>query len=306
MMLDAIVQLFEEYRRKNHNSADRALAETIQAVALLGLSRTDFFTHAAFYGGTALRLMSNLDRFSEDLDFSLLQPKETFRLGPYLDALRDEMEAFGFSVDIGEREKSVHTPIQSAFIKANTRIHVIQAGVPEAIADRIHKNSACKVKLEVDVDPPPYAEYHVAFMDDPIPFSIRAYTGPSLLAGKMDAVLYRGWRNRIKGRDWYDFAFLVRRNVPLLLPHLEARLRQRGVYSDPAPLGKDHCTNLIAARIDAVDFQAAKADVIAFVRRPQDLDVWSREYFHHVLGNLRFVPLNFPTKPFQHNALDLM
>ncbi len=290
MMPDAIVQLFEEYLRKNHNSTDRALAETIQAIALLGLSRTDFFIHAAFYGGTALRLLYKLDRFSEDLDFSLLQPKETFRLTSYFEALRDEMEAFGFTVEIGEREKEVVTPIQSAFIKANTRIHVIQAGAPEAIAARIHKNAVCKVKLEVDIDPPPHAEYLVRYIDDPVPFSIRAYSGPSLLAGKMDAILYRGWRNRIKGRDWYDLAFLVRRNVPLLLPHLEARLRQRGVYSHSTPLDKDHCTNLIAARIDAVDFAAAKADVVAFVRRPQDLDVWSREYFHHVLDNLRFLP----------------
>ncbi|WP_052812831.1 nucleotidyl transferase AbiEii/AbiGii toxin family protein [Desulfonatronum thioautotrophicum] len=290
MMPDAIVQLFEEYLRKNHNSTDRALAETIQAIALLGLSRTDFFTHAAFYGGTALRLLYNLDRFSEDLDFSLLQPQETFRLAPYLEALRDEMEAFGFSVDIGEREKEIVTPIHSAFIKANTRIHVIQAGAPVAIAERIHKNAVCKVKLEVDTDPPPHAEYHVGYLDDPVPFSIRAYSGPSLLAGKMDAVLFRGWRTRIKGRDWYDFAFLVRKDVPLLLPHLEARLRQRGAYTDLVPLTKDHCSRLIASRIEAVDFAAAKADVAAFVRQPRDLDVWSREYFHHVLDKLRFLP----------------
>lgn len=290
MMPDAVVQLFEEYLRKNQNSSDRALAETIQAIALLGLSRTDFFTQAAFYGGTALRLLYNLDRFSEDLDFSLLQPKETFRPAPYFEALRDEMEAFGFSVEIGEWEKKIITPIHSAFIKANTRIHVIQAGTPEALAERIHKNAVCKVKLEVDIDPPPDAEYHVGYLDDPVPYSVRAYSGPSLLAGKMDAILYRGWGRRIKGRDWYDFAFLVRKNIPLLLPHLEARLRQRGVYTDSTPLDKEHCTKLIADRIDTVDITAAKADVVAFIRQPRDLDVWCREYFHHVLDKLRFLP----------------
>jgi len=287
-MHEASVQLFEEYRQKYDGSVDRALAETIQAIALLGLSRTDFFSQAAFYGGTALRLLYNLDRFSENLDFSLLQPFKGFRLSSYLGSLSDEMEAFGFSVEIGERQKKIETPIESTFIKANTRIHVIQAGVPRAIADRIHRNAVCKVKLEVDIDPPPYADFNVAYIDDPVPFSIQAYSGPSLLAGKMDAVLSRGWQNRVKGRDWYDFAFLVRKKIPLLLPHLEARLRQKGFYKEKVPLDEVRCINMIDRRIESVDFDAAKADVISFIRRPKDLDVWSKDYFRHVLKNMQF------------------
>ncbi|WP_045221984.1 hypothetical protein, partial [Desulfonatronum thioautotrophicum] len=78
----------------------------------------------------------------------------------------------------------------------------------------------------------------------------------------------------------------VRKDVPLLLPHLEARLRQRGAYTDSIPLTQGYCTKLIASRIDSVDFAAAKADVAAFVPQPRDLDVWSREYFLHVLDKL--------------------
>jgi len=147
-MREACVQLFEEYLEKNRGSAHRALAETIQSVALLGLSRTDFFTYAAFYGGTALRLLYNLERFSEDLDFSLVEPAEDFRLASYLESLQEEMKAFGFSVVIENRRKSTDTPIESAFIKANTRLHTIKAGVPDAIAGRIHKEALCRVKLE--------------------------------------------------------------------------------------------------------------------------------------------------------------
>lgn len=288
-MHEASVQLFEEYRQKYDGSVDRALAETIQAIALLGLSRTDFFSQVAFYGDTALRLLYNLDRFSEDLDFSLLQPLKEFRLSPYLGSLRDEMEAFGFSVEIGDRHKNIETTIESAFIKANTRIHVVQAGVPKAIADRIHRNAVCKVKLELDIDPPPYADFMVNYIDDPVPFSIQAYSGPSLLAGKMDAVLSRGWQNRVKGRDWYDFAFLVRKKIPLLLPHLEARLRQKGFYKEKAPLDEARCINMIDRRIESVDFDAAKADVVAFIPRAKDLDVWSKDYFRHVLKNMQYV-----------------
>ena len=287
-MHEASVQMFEEYRLKYDGSVDRALAETIQAIALLGLSRTDFFAHAAFYGGTALRLLFNLDRFSEDLDFSLVKPLKEFRLSFYLGSLRNEMEAFGFTVEIEDHQKKLPTQIESAFIKANTRIHVIQAGVPRVIADRIHRNAVCRVKLEVDIDPPPYADFEVAFIDDPVPFSIQAYSGPSLLAGKMDAVLSRGWQSRVKGRDWYDFAFLVRKKIPLSLAHLEARLRQKGLYAETSPLNEERCINLIDRRIESVDFGAAKADVIVFIRRPQDLDVWSMDYFRHVLKNLKF------------------
>src|SRR6056297_131378 len=144
-MREACVQLFEEYLEKNQGSVHRALAETIQAIALLGLSRTDFFTHAAFNGGPALRLLYNLDRFSEDLDFSLLEPAEGFKLSSYLESLQDEIKAFGFSVEIENRSKSLDTAIESAFIKANTRLHTIKAGAPEAIAKRIHKEALCKV-----------------------------------------------------------------------------------------------------------------------------------------------------------------
>lgn len=288
-MREAVAQMFEEYLEKNDGSVDRALAETIQAIALLGLSRTDFFSKAAFYGGTALRLLYNLDRFSEDLDFSLIEPAKEFRLSFYLDSLRSEMESFGFIVDIENRRKEINTPIESAFIKAHTRTHVIQAGVPQSISERIHKNAVSKVKLEIDIDPPSDAQFDTRYIDDPVPFSIRAYSGPSLFAGKMDAILYRGWQNRVKGRDWYDFAFFVRKKIPLLLSHFEARMRQRGAYTRKAPLHREECVTMIAKRIETVDFKAAKADVIAFIRRPRDLDVWSRDYFYHVLDNLQFL-----------------
>lgn len=287
-MREASVQLFESYLEKYNGAVERALAETVQSIALLGLSRGGFFSYAAFYGGTALRLLYNLDRFSEDLDFSLMATEEAFSLASFLGPLRDEMVAFGFSVEIQEHRKNHDSPIASAFIKANTRIHLMKANVPRAIADRIHREAICKVKLEVDIDPPPYAGFVVAYIDEPVPFSLRAYSGPALLAGKMDAVLSRGWQNRVKGRDWFDFAFLVRKKIPLLLPHLEARLRQKGIYTQDAPLDETRCIDMIDRRIESVDFEAAKADVIPFVPQARDLDVWSKDYFRHVLKNMQF------------------
>jgi hypothetical protein len=217
-----------------------------------------------------------------------MAPNSGFRLEAFLAPLKDELEAFGFVVDVQEHRKKQGSPIASAFIKANTRIHLLKARVPGAVADRIHRDAVCKVKLEVDIDPPPYADFEIAYIDEPVPFSLRAYSGPALFAGKMDAVLSRGWQNRVKGRDWFDFAFLVRKNVPLLLPHLEARLRQKALYTEDAPLDEARCMAMIDQRIEAVDFEAAKADVLAFVPQARDLDVWSRDYFRHVREGIRF------------------
>lgn len=283
------LQLFEEALTRNQNDIDKALSETIQSISLLGLSRTDFFSKAAFYGGTALRILFRLDRFSEDLDFSLLEPIDHFRFKEYFTALADELESFGFSVDIIEKQKKIDTPIESAFIKANTRIHTIKAGVPASISDTIHRNAVCKVKLEIDTDPPQGAEYDAVYIDEPVPFSLRTYSGPALLAGKLDAVLSRGWKNRIKGRDWYDFAFLVRNKVPVLLKHLEARLRQKGFYTSSSALAKPELAKMLHRRIEETDITMAKQDVAPFVARPRDLEVWSKDYFRHVVAGLECV-----------------
>ena len=116
-MKAAVTMLFEEYRQRNGGSSRNAIAELIQHIALLGLSRTDFFTNAAFYGGTALRMIHGLERFSEDLDFSLERPNPEFSLSPYLHDVGNELKAFGFTAEITVREKRVETPIESAFIK---------------------------------------------------------------------------------------------------------------------------------------------------------------------------------------------
>jgi predicted nucleotidyltransferase component of viral defense system len=156
-MREASVQLFESYLEKCNGAVDRALAETVQSIALLGLSRSGFFSDAAFYGGTALRLLYHLDRFSEDLDFSLTSPNKAFSFGAFLSPLRDELQAFGFTVDIQEHRKKQASPIASAFIKANTRIHLMKVNVPRVVTDRIHRDALCKVKVEVHIDPPPDA-----------------------------------------------------------------------------------------------------------------------------------------------------
>lgn len=283
-------QIFEESRNRNKGSIDRALAETIQSLVLAGLSRTDFFKKAAFYGGTALRLVWGNNRFSEDLNISLLEPHEDFSIENYFEPLIDELKAYDFFPEIKRKKKKSSSPIDSAFIKANTRIHVLKVGVPPEIAETYPRNQGCKIKIEIDTDPPEGAGFDVVFQDEPMPYSLQVYDGPSLLAGKMDAVLSRGWVNRIKGRDWYDFAFLVKKKVPLSLTHLESRLRQKGFYQEGKALGERTFLGMLDKRIAEVDFNKAKEDVMPFLMDVREVDVWSKEYFHHVRRNLLFSP----------------
>ncbi|MBN1600248.1 MAG: nucleotidyl transferase AbiEii/AbiGii toxin family protein [Chitinispirillaceae bacterium] len=286
-MKNALDQLFDEYQKRNNGSVQQTIAELIQLIALLGLSRTDFFAKAAFYGGTALRIVYGLDRFSEDLDFSLRAPLSGFTLDSYISGIREELASFGFVTEVTMREKKVITPIESAFIKATTRQVLIETFLEPQLARQLHSEEVTKVKLEIDTDPPPEAGFEVRYVDDPVPFSIAIYDPASLFAGKMAAVLARSWNNRVKGRDWYDLVFFVRKNIPLNLRHLEARLRQIKFYTKIEPLDDKSFLGILSERIKTVNFTQIKEDVERFVRDPRELDVWSKEFFLHVAGKIQ-------------------
>lgn len=229
-----------------------ALREILQQIALLGLWRGKFFEHAAFYGGTALRLLYGLDRYSEDLDFSLLEPAPAFSLGAYGDALRRELDSFGFDVSFESRGRGPESSIESAFLNANTlkQLIVIKAGITR----RMHADEVLKIKLEVDVDPP------VGFSTDsravlaPVPFAVRVYSLPDLFAGKMHALLCRRWKTRVKGRDWYDLVWYLGRHPKLRLSHLESRMRHSGDWSGPEPLTRERLIAILSDVINAIDF----------------------------------------------------
>ena len=208
-MNPAIASMLERYERRSADDHVNALREILQEIALCGLWRAKFFEHAAFYGGTALRVLYGLDRFSEDMDFSLLAPADDFDLGPYCVAVEEELRAWGFPATLRVKRKTARSAIESAFLKANTRqlLLTIEAG---EIASAIHGRRELKVKLEVDTDPPPGFSTETKFLLQPIPFSVKTYDPPSLFAGKMHAVLCRGWGTRVKGRDWYENTFIPR------------------------------------------------------------------------------------------------
>ncbi|ORJ54767.1 nucleotidyl transferase AbiEii/AbiGii toxin family protein [Geothermobacter hydrogeniphilus] len=248
-----------------------------------------FFERAAFYGGTALRILYGLDRFSEDLDFSLLRPMPDFSLGRYSQALERELAAFGFEVRVEQKGKAVATAVQSAFLKADTanELLVIQAGEP--IRRQIPAGQVTRIKIEVDTAPPPGFATENKFLLQPIPFSVRSYRLPDLFAGKMHAVLCRRWKNRVKGRDWYDLIWYCAHHPELHLAHLEQRMRQSGHWNGTASLSPDSFHDLLAGSIGRLDVDQARREVLPFVRNPEALAVWSREFFLDVVRRIRFV-----------------
>ena len=256
-----------------------ALREVLQSLALLGLWRAKFFNHTAFYGGTALRILYGLDRFSEDLDFSLMRPSESFSFNKYASALENELRAFGFVVKFEAKNKTADTAIESAFLKANTFNQLIVIEAPEQMLSSINKNSVLKIKLEIDTNPSAGFDTEMKYVFSPLQFAVRSYTLPSLFAGKMHAVLCRKWKNRVKGRDWYDFAWYITNYPKLNLLHLEKRMRNSGHYALIAPLTREHLIDLLNEAINNLDIKAARKEVVPFVKDARMLDIWSKDFF---------------------------
>ena len=277
-MHEAIRSMLDRYTCRTQDDYVNALREILQELALLGLWRSKFFEHAAFYGGTALRVLYGLDRYSEDLDFSLLKPLADFTLQPFGDALRREIVSFGFQVDFERRARAKNTAIESAFLKANTYRQLIVIETDHALL---------KIKLEVDTNPPTGFEIESRYILQPIPFSVRAYSLPDLFAGMLHAILCRRWKNRVKGRDWYDLVWYAGSHPDVRLNHLESRMRQTEDWITDELLTPDRLRQLLIASVEELDVNQARTEVAPFVRDPRSLDIWSRDFFKELIGRIR-------------------
>ncbi len=285
----AIVTMLAKYKCHSEQDYINALKEIFQEIALLGLWRAKFFEKAAFYGGTALRILYALDRFSEDLDFTLLKPEKNFDLTPYNQAIADELSSFGFQVRVEVKNKNLETNIESAFIKATTKKQFIIIEATSEIIDRIHHMNTIKIKMEVDTHPPGKFHTEVKNIFLPIPFSVKTLTQPDLFAGKLHAILCRPWQKRVKGRDWYDLVWYVARNVPVNLVHLRERLIQSSAWNKKNKFTQDDLQKLLADKINQTDFDNAKMDILPFIRDNAAIRLWSKSFFLDILHNITTV-----------------
>ncbi len=288
-MHEAIKSLLAKYEYDSEDSAVHALREILQEIALLGLWRSKFFEHGAFYGGTALRILYGLDRYSENLDFSLLEPSENFDLNVYLPAVKKELQGFGFEVRAEVQIKSINTPVQSAFIKTDTIQSLLEISTKDEVVDVIQPGRLLKIKLEIDTDPPPGFNVEAKYLLKPIPFAVRTYTLPDLFAGKVHAILCRKWKNRVKGRDWYDLVWYLTNSPVLHLAHLEHRMRQSGHWLVSAKLDHETLNEFLGQAVEKLNIDQARKDVRPFVKNQEVLEVWSKEFFRAVVDRIKVV-----------------
>ncbi len=278
-MHSAIKNMHARYSCTTLDDHKNALVEIIQEIALSGLYRAGFFSHAAFYGGTALRIFYKLDRFSEDLDFSLLQPDPTFTLKEYAQSVKNELGAYGLEMSVDEKTKAHETAIRSAFIKGDTLIHLIKIKAADPSILPSGNQELLKIKLEVDTNPPPAAEFEVKYILTPTPFSVRLYTPSSLFAGKVHALLCRSWKTRVKGRDFYDYVWYLSQSIPVNLNHLAQRMIQTGHLASGELLTVELLKKKLIDRFNNVDFEQAKHDITPFIKNTGTLEIWSADFF---------------------------
>jgi predicted nucleotidyltransferase component of viral defense system len=276
------------YNPANKDDATQALREIMQEVALAGLYRKGFFEKAAFYGGTALRIFYGLDRFSEDLDFSLLEVDPDFSINTFLPAIVDEFEALGMHISIKEKQKAVKTNIDSAFLKSETiwRELVLEGVVPQ---QGLGQTASIKIKLEVDTMPPSGFDTEEKLLLRPFSFYVKCFSISDLFAGKMHALLFRKWKDNVKGRDWYDMEWYIRKGVALNLKHFALRAKDSGDW-EQENISEAEFRELLNAKIESANFQRIKDDIRRFIPNASVLDIWSPQYFYDLSAKLKVGP----------------
>ena len=265
MKSDIFENMLSRYDLTTEQRKRNAIYEVNQQVILAGLYAGGFFENAAFYGGTCLRIFHGLQRFSEDMDFSLLAKDDKFDFTKYFPAIVDIFAMVGRKVEIKKNDKSAFGNVDSAFLKDNTDVYDITFQTEKSI----------KIKIEVDTCPPLDFRTEQKLLLMPHSFMTRCFTLPDLFAGKMHALVFRGWKNRVKGRDWYDFEWYVRNNIPLDFHHLAERCRQFNNEEITIESFKEK----LLYRLSTADIRQVKADVLPFIHNPRDMEIWSNDYF---------------------------
>lgn len=273
-MNDIFQNMLSAYDLSTDQAVRNATFEVNQQVILAGLYQGGFFDKAAFYGGTCLRIFHGLHRFSEDMDFSLLYSDPEFDFTMYFQPIIDEFASIGRTVDIKKKDKKNFGKVESAFLKDNTDVYDISFQTEKSI----------KIKIEVDTNPPLQFSTEQKLLMEPRSFMTRCFTLPDLFAGKMHALVYRAWKNRVKGRDWYDFEWYVRNRIPLDFKHLQERIKE----FNGCEKTKEEFMEDLKVRLETSDIKQVKADVLPFLKNPKELDIWSNDYFLQIMNLIKF------------------
>ena len=267
-------QMLSRYPIISDKDRQNAIYEVMQQITLAGLYRGGFFNKAAFYGGTCRRIFHKLDRFSEDMDFSLLTTDSSFKLENYFPSIIDEFKMLGREIVITKKDKRNFNKVESAFLKDDTEVYDVAFQTEKSL----------KIKIEVDTQPPLKFQTEQKLLLHPFSFMTRCFTLPDLYAGKMHALVFRTWNNRVKGRDWYDFEWYVKNGINLDFIHLQERIREfNGIEVD-----KEEFLRLLKERLASTDIKMVKQDVEPFIKNTENLEIWSNDYFLQLANMIKF------------------
>ncbi len=286
-MNNVIEIMLEKYAPRNNKERENAAKEIIQEIALAGLSRGGFFEKAAFYGGTCLRIFYGLNRFSEDLDFALIEKDRDFELSEYFPALRKEFDSYGIEIRVEEKTKHSDSDVQSAFLKGDTLSLMMSFFPKSEDARKFVSNQKMRIKFEVDTDNPKGGTIETKFRFLPAPYEIKVFDEPTLFAGKIHAIICRNYRNHVKGRDYYDYLFYIGKGSRFNLEYLEGKLKNTGAIPQSEELTAKIVKDMLRKRFETVDYESAKEDVSNFIDDKTGLDLWKKELFFSSLDNLK-------------------
>ena len=276
-------EMMSRYDLPNQGIASRALREILQELVLFSLYQARFFEGVVFYGGTALRIIHGLDRFSEDLDFTVREQVGEFSFRSFGETIIRGLENFGIEAVFENQE---HRSAGQGIARSNIRtgpisdiLSVGPSGSLEGISRLFPANQTVRIRLEVDTGPPGSFLEESVFLLYPIAFPVMTMSLSSMFAGKMHALLCRPWRGRVKGRDWFDFVWFLQKRVSLNLGYLEDKLRGSGNFESNDPLSLADVKKMYLARVETLDVEGAKRDVGPFLRDAVSISAWSRELF---------------------------
>lgn len=284
-MNSVLKNMLDKYEIKNSIDETNAMKEIIQEIVICGLSRGGFFNEAAFYGGTALRIFYGLNRFSEDLDFALLKPNKDFDLSKYFPFIEKEVQAYGLNLSITEKEKTKDSNIMSAFLKGDTKEHILMFFPNENMQSTTSLKNI-KIKFEVDINPPSGAKYDLKYKLLPSPHQVKLYDEASLFAGKIHAILCRNWNYRTKGRDLYDYIFYLSKNISVNLELVKEKLIDSNVLKRNDNFDINVLKEMLTNKFNEINYNDAKEDVIAFIEDKDSLNLWTKEFFVEITKNL--------------------
>lgn len=272
-MIDILRRRLADYAVTDARQEEQALKEILQAVALYALWRAEFFEVAAFQGGTSLRLLHGLRRFSEDLDFILKAPNTDFAWSSYFDGLVAVFAEFGVRCELSDR-RHMDRAVRQAMLKDDSIARQLDLSFYRGETGR-----KLKVKLEIDTNPPAGSGFDYHYLDFPLDFELCTQDLASNFALKIHALLCRPY---LKGRDWFDFGWYVAQGVTPNFPHLAAALDQYGPWQGQGvKLDRVWLESALLERIRAIDWPTAAQDVAPFLAPPEQagLKLWSERFF---------------------------